>query len=169
MNVWLRWPLSALSLLALWLLLVGSVAPGDVLLGLLLASLITAATARFWPARPRVRRPWLLVLYLYRLGLDIVTANFSVAALVLNPRRRVRPLFVELPLTIEDPFAVYLFASTVSLTPGTVSADLRPGGEQGRQVLLVHIMDAEDGPHQAEALCRDLKRRYEAPLMEMFR
>jgi len=169
MMGWMQFPLSTLSLFALWLLLVGSITPGQILFGAVLAASITSMTSRFWPRRRRLRRPWLLVLYLSRLCVDIVVANFSVALLVINPSRRVRPGFVEYPLTISDPFAIYLLMSAISLTPGTVSADLRRTSEQGHQVLLIHIMDAGDSGEQAQALCRDLKHRYEDPLLEMYR
>ena len=168
MTRWLQFPLSALSLLALWLLLVGSAAPGQILFGAVLAVSITAMTGRFWPQRRRPRRPWLLFPYLVRLCVDIVVANFSVALLVLNPRRRVRPGFVEYRLTLVDPFAVYLLMSTISLTPGTLAADLRRTPEQPGHVLLIHRMDGDDCPEQAQALCRELKHRYEDPLLEMF-
>jgi multicomponent K+:H+ antiporter subunit E len=169
MIAWLRFPLTALSLLALWLLLVGSIAPGQVLLGGVLAAVITGFTARFWPRRPRLRRPWRLLQYLVRLGVDILTANFRVALLVLNPWRRLQPLFVEMPLTIQDPFAIYLLATTISLTPGTVSADVRTRADRRGSLLLIHAMDGADDPQRAQALCRHLKRRYEEPLMEVFR
>jgi multicomponent K+:H+ antiporter subunit E len=80
----------------------------------------------------------------------------------------VRPGFVEYPLTIADPFAVYLLMSTISLTPGTLAADLRRTPEQSGRVLLIHRMDGGDCPEQAQALCRELKHRYEDPLLEMF-
>jgi multicomponent K+:H+ antiporter subunit E len=169
MTGWTQFPLSAFSLLVLWLLLVGSVAPGQVLFGAVLAASITGLTARFWPRRRRPRRPWLLFCYLLRLGVDIVVANFSVALLVLDPSRRVRPGFVEYPLTIADPFAIYLLMSAISLTPGTVSADLRRTSEQDHLVLLIHVMDVGDSAEQAQALCRDVKHRYEDPLLEIFR
>ncbi|MFD2112013.1 Na+/H+ antiporter subunit E [Thiorhodococcus fuscus] len=169
MMAWLRFPLTTLALLALWLLLVGSVGPGQVLLGALLAMLITGATAGFWPRRRRPGRPWLILRYLWRLATDILTANVRVAALVLDRRRRPRPFFVEVPLALVDPFAIYLFASTVSLTPGTVSADLRRPADGGRTLLLVHSLDGGDAADASERLCRDLKQRYEQPLMEIFR
>ena len=164
----LRYPLRVLGLIGLWLLLTSSVEPGEVLLGSLLALAITAVTAPTWPRRRWPPRPWLIVKYLWRMSADIITANFRIAVLVLRPRRP-RPLFVELPVALEDPFALYVLANTISLTPGTVSADL----SEDRRVLLVHILDTGPPGTDAEAAardqCRDITERYECLLMEIFR
>jgi multicomponent K+:H+ antiporter subunit E len=49
----------------------------------------------------------------------------------------------------------------VTMTPGTVSADI----DEGRTRLLVHVLDARD-PGRVAA---DVKARYERPLKEIFR
>lgn len=160
----MRWllphPLMTLTLAVVWLLLVNTLDPGQLLLGLLLGVLIPRFTDAFWPERPRLKRPGLMLRYLARLLADIVVANFQVARLILGPAQRLRPAFIELPVTLRDPFAVSVLASTISLTPGTVSADL----SRDRRTLLVHCLDVPD----PEALCRHIKHRYETPLGEIF-
>jgi acetyl-CoA acetyltransferase len=73
---------------------------------------------------------------------------------------KLRPAFVEIPLELEDDLALTMLASIVSLTPGTVSADL----SDDRKTLLVHGLDVAD---EAQ-LILDIKQRYEAPLIEVF-
>jgi multicomponent K+:H+ antiporter subunit E len=53
-----------------------------------------------------------------------------------------------------------MLASIISLTPGTVSADL----SDDRKTLLVHGLDVDD----EAVLVEQIKRRYEAPLLEVF-
>ena len=53
-----------------------------------------------------------------------------------------------------------MLASVVSLTPGTVSADI----DAERRHLLVHALSVAD----TEALVREIKARYEAPIKEIF-
>ena len=48
----------------------------------------------------------------------------------------------------------------ITLTPGTVSVDI----DQERHMLLVHALDVTDVP----AAIDTIKRRYEAPLKEIF-
>ena len=157
---WLPIPLLSLLLLVVWLLLVRSLSFGHFLLGGLLAVAIPLFTYRFWDVQPQIKRPWLLLRYILRVLGDIVVANFQVAWLILNPWRRSRPHFVEYPLMLEERFTITLLASTISLTPGTVSANVRMDGK----TLLIHALDAEDD----EALIEQIRERYERPLKEIY-
>jgi multicomponent K+:H+ antiporter subunit E len=91
---------------------------------------------------------------------DILLANVTVARLILGPQRRLQPALVELPLDLDDKFALTILANTISLTPGTVSASL----SADRRTLLVHALNV----HDEAALIAEIKTRYEAPLMEIF-
>jgi multicomponent K+:H+ antiporter subunit E len=157
---WLPHPLLSATLVTVWLLLVNTFSIAQLLFGLLLAVIIPRFTNTFWPERPRVHHPLLLARYLLRVLVDIVTANFQVAYLILGRADRLRPAFVELPLDLTDKFAITVLASTVSLTPGTVSSDV----SADRHTLLIHCLDAPD----PEAVVAEIKARYEAPLKEIF-
>jgi multicomponent K+:H+ antiporter subunit E len=179
-------------LLGLWVLLRGSAEPGQLLLGLLVAGLASRLAVgrvrrrlgpqlRPWApqAGPAARlgdvlgRLWSLLRWLQRLVVDIVVANFRIAALVADPRRRPQPVCVELPLTLESPLGIYLLAATISLTPGTLTVDLVHGGSRR---LLVHAIDRSElaagsalSAPDAAAWASAVKARYEAPLLEVFR
>ncbi len=160
MNRWLPQPFLSLFLWLVWLLLVNTVSPGHILLGALLAVLLPLLTARFWPERPKIHRPWKLLRYIGVLLLDIGLANLTVARLILGPTRKLRPAFIQLPLELQSEFAISILASTISLTPGTVSSDLSPD----RKTLLIHALDIES---EAEVIDH-IKQRYEKPLKEIF-
>ncbi len=153
-------PLLSVVLLAVWLLLVNSVEPGHIVLGAVLGLLIPQLTHLFWPDRPRIHRPLVLTRFVLVLLGDIVIANISVARLILGPAARLRPAFITLPLDLRDDFTITLLASTISLTPGTVSADI----SHDRKTLLIHSLDVAD----ADEMIRHIKQRYEAPLRESF-
>lgn len=153
-------PLFSLFLLLVWLLLVNTVAAGHVVLGTLLAVVLPLLTQRFRPNRPRIHRPWKLLRYIAVLLWDIGRANLTVARLILGPTRKLRPGFIHLPLDLQNEFAISVLASTLSLTPGTVSSDLSPD----RKTLLIHALDLED---EAAAVAA-IKQRYEQPLREIF-
>jgi len=189
-------------LLGLWLLLAGAATPGSLLLGTMLAAVGAALTVRRVRRRlgPQLRRPpgpedgtppgrrrtlrrllriprqlAVLGVWLAHLMVDIVQANFRIAALVLDPHRALQPVYVELPLTLESPLGVYLLAAAISLTPGTLTAELRPQARGRPRVLLVHAIDrSELGVGHAHApdaarWAAALKARYEEPLLEVFR
>ncbi|WPC06396.1 Na+/H+ antiporter subunit E [Pseudomonas benzenivorans] len=157
---WLPHPLLSLSLLLVWLLLVNDLSLGHWLFGALLGWLIPLVTQVFWINPPRLQRPLKLCLFLLRVLGDIVVANLQVAAMILGPSGKLRPAFVEIPVRLEDELALTMLASVISLTPGTVSADL----SDDRKTLLVHSLDVAD----EAALVHEIKTRYEAPLLEVF-
>lgn len=153
-------PLLTPTLAAVWLLLNNSLAPGHVVLGLLLGWAIPWFTLRFWPERVRIRRPLKLLRFVAVVLYDIVVANLIVARRILGRPEHLRPAFVSLPLDLTSDLAISLLANTISLTPGTVSARLSPD----RRSLLVHGLHVPD----AGELVATIKARYEAPLKEVF-
>ncbi len=153
-------PCLSLLLFTVWQFLSEGVSGASVVMGLLLAWLIPQLTQGFWPERPAFVKPWRMARYLMIMLVDIVVASFSVARLILSPRQP-RPIFVCYPLELEHPLAISILASTISLTPGTVSADV----SDDRKTLLIHTLDAASDQEVIEAI----HNRYEKPLLEMFK
>lgn len=153
-------PLLTPVIAALWLLLNNSIAPGQLLLGLVLGWAIPRVTLAFWPEPVRVYQPLALLRFTAVFLYDMLAANLTVARLILAGPRKLRPAFVTVPLALTDDFAISLLANIVCLTPGTVSAHL----SADRRQLLVHALDVES-PQQ---LVATIKQRFEAPLKEIF-
>jgi len=158
--VWLPMPIHSLLLFAVWLLLNNTVAPGHILLGAFLALVIPILCAPLKTEQPHVRRPFLAAGYVLRVLGDIVVANVEVAILVLGPARKLQPGFVAIPLDIREELPITLLASTISLTPGTVSSEL----STDRKWLYIHALHVTD----EQDLINSIKSRYEAPLKEIF-
>jgi multicomponent K+:H+ antiporter subunit E len=160
MRRFLPHPLLTLTLIVLWLLLVNQLSAGHVVLGALLGWLIPFATSSFWPEQIRIRHPLVLMRFLGVFLIDIVRGSFHVAYLILKGPARLRPAFVEVPLALKTDLAISLLANTISLTPGTVSANL----SADKRTLIVHTLDTGD----AAALVAEIKQRYERPLKMIF-
>jgi multicomponent K+:H+ antiporter subunit E len=154
-------PLLSATLLGVWLLLNNTVDPAHVVLGSLLAVVVPRWTAKGRPQAPRIGRPMVIVRLALVVLLDIVRSNIEVARRILGPEAAIRPRFVWVPLALTDPYAVLSLAAIVTLTPGTLSAELSPD----RQHLLVHAFNVDD----EQALIGAIKSRYESPLKEIFR
>jgi multicomponent K+:H+ antiporter subunit E len=153
--------LSAL-LVIVWLLLQNSVTFGGLLVGLVVGVVVPLFTAPYWRDKPLLRFGWPLVEYLGLVIWDIVIANFQVAWLILFRRNRdLRARWLVIPLDVRQPEAITALAGTISLTPGTVSADVSADGRS----LLVHALDSAD----PEADVARIKSRYEARLQRIFR
>jgi multicomponent K+:H+ antiporter subunit E len=153
-------PVLSGALLALWILLNQSVAPGSLLLGALLALAAPALTASLRPTPVRLRRPGAAARLLARVVLDSLRSNVAVIRAVLGRPGDARAGFVRVPLEVRDPNALAVLAMIVTATPGTAWAEL----SFDRSVLLLHVLAVED----EAALVEGIKRRYERPLMEIF-
>ncbi len=156
-------PLLSGALAVGWLLLAGFSA-AQLALALIVAVLLPRLARRFIEEPFGHARGWrsagkAVGFTLLVLG-DIVVANVVVARLVLGPPGRLRPAFIEVPLQLEQPLAIALLGSIITMTPGTVSSDL----SDDRRRLLVHVLDAAD----PAALVAQIKSRYERPLAEIF-
>jgi multicomponent K+:H+ antiporter subunit E len=152
-------PWLSLLLFSIWQLLADGVGGGSVVVGLILAWGIPQLTQSFWPERPAVFKAWRLPGYLLLVLWDIVIASFEVAWLIISPRRP-EPMFISYPLQLDSPQAIAILASTISLTPGTVTADV----SDDHKILLIHALDTRT----AEEVIEAIHKRYEKPLMEMF-
>lgn len=153
-------PLVSLVLVVVWLTLNHSLEPGHIALALLLAWLLPWFTQTFWTYPVRIRG-WLpLVRYAFVVLWDITLSNITTTRLILGSPRKLQPAFFELPLDLTNPIAITVLANTITLTPGTVSADIAPD----RSCILIHGLHVPD-IEQAIAL---IKSRYEAPLQEIF-
>lgn len=75
---------------------------------------------------------------LYLVG-QIILSNLSVAWLVLQPKPKLDPGIVAVPLEIDSGLEVIALASAITLTPGTISIDL-DRNVHGQSALYVHSL-----------------------------
>jgi multicomponent K+:H+ antiporter subunit E len=158
---WWPFPLLSAGLFVMWLLLNQSLAPGQVLLGAVVALAGGWALAPLRPPRARLRRPWAMIRLAGLVLADIVRSNIAVASIILGPgKRRERSGFVDIPLELRDPYALATLACIITATPGTlwVSFDSASG------VVMIHVLDLVDESDWV----RIVKHRYERLLREIF-
>jgi multicomponent K+:H+ antiporter subunit E len=154
--------LLVLALTGMWLLLNGTLAFGQVLLGLALSMLMVFGFRVVRPVQPSLRRPQKALLLLWRVFIDILHSNVAVARIVLglNGGRPPRSGFLDIPLDLRDPNGLAALAAIVTSTPGTVWVDLSVDGA----TLTLHVLDLRD----EQAWTDTIKKRYEVLLMEIF-
>ncbi len=80
--------------------------------------------------------PEFILFYLFKL----VQSNFYIAYIILSPKMKTNPGFVEFPLTISSSAGLLLFSNLMSMTPGTLSVDI----SNDRKIMLVHVLFKED-------------------------
>jgi multicomponent Na+:H+ antiporter subunit E len=79
-----------------------------------------------------------LLLYVPWLAFEIVKANLDVARRILTPGRLpIAPRLIRVPASQRTELAQVIYANSITLTPGTISLDLKDGQ------ILVHALHAE--------------------------
>ena len=156
-------PILSLGLFGASLLLSGSTAPPSLALALLMA-LAAPQIMRVLDVEPvRLRKPLTWLSFAVVVARDVIRSNWEVALVVLglNPSgdKRVSG-FVHIPLEMRDRYGLAVLAVVITSTPGTIWVEY----EDATGVLLLHILDLQDGDDWAERI----KNRYERRLMEIF-
>lgn len=154
-------PLLTLSLVVVWLALVNKVTLGNVILGAGFGLVIPMLTRAYWPDRPRVRNPRMIIEYTLIVLWDIVVANVQVAMILLfRPEARINSVWITVPVELTSAEAITVLAGTITMTPGTVSATLSADSA----AILVHTLDTDD----PDGVRDQIKARYERRLKEIF-
>lgn len=148
-------------LILFWLVLANKWTFGSLVLAVILGLAIPIFTAPWWPGRPRLRSPLGLVEYTVIVLYDVVISSFQVAWIILfRHPDKIQSAFIPIPLTLNSPEAVALLAGTITMTPGTLTAEISADGRQ----LLIHSLHAPD----PDAIRDGILSRYEARLKRIF-
>lgn len=76
--------------------------------------------------------PEFVLFYLTKL----LQSNIQMALIILSPKMRIRGGFIEYPIEVKSPAGLLLLCNLISMTPGTISADV----DDSRETLLVHVL-----------------------------
>lgn len=131
------WPM--LWLTVFWMGLWGSFSPGTILLGVVVAAVVSyafplppvdlGAKVRFWPL------VWLIVHFIY----DVLKASVLVSIVVLR-RRPVRNAVIEFDLESDSDFVLTAVGAMISLVPGSIVVEAR----RSTHSLFLHVLDTDD-------------------------
>lgn len=160
MSRWLPYPLHSFLLFGIWLLLVGSVSPGHLLIALILALLLPWTLLKLNVPPSHMRRPLAFARLMGVVIVDIVRSNIAVARIVLAPGMQKTSGFIEIPLDLKSEYALTLLAVIVTSTPGTLWVDY----DSQRGIMVLHVLDLVD----EAAWVKLIKTRYERRLQEIF-
>ncbi len=112
----------------LWLLLSGHYEPLLLILGAV-SCIFVAWIAYRMDVADREGHPihltWRSLVYWPWLFWEIVKANLEVARLILSPRLAISPTVIKVKASQPDELGHVIYANSITLTPGTVSIDVR--------------------------------------------
>lgn len=153
-------PLSC-TLFVVWLLLHQSLHATTLLSGAVMAIVVPLITQGLRPATVRMRKPGVALRLARDALIDMLVSALNVARLVLTRRNaHLNGYFVQIPLELRDPNGLAVLAMIMCLTPGTAWGEL----SFDRSTLLIHVFDLID----EEQFVKNVKQRYERPLLEIF-
>ncbi|MDO8987834.1 MAG: Na+/H+ antiporter subunit E [Coriobacteriia bacterium] len=120
---------AAAPLLAFWLVLTGSLAGSEVVLGIVVSVLLGWWASRvLWAAGDEpslsVAQAGRFCVYLLWLIKEIVVAAVGVAEKVLDPRMPIDPVVIVHQSPLRRTVSRVAFANSITLTPGTLTIDL---------------------------------------------
>ena len=127
----------------LGLLLAGSLRLDEVVSALIVGGVVTALAAPrlsiMAGVRLSPRAPIALLSYLAVFFVALVKANLDMARRVLSPSLPIHPAVVEVRTGLKSALGKLLLANSITLTPGTLSVDVRDDR------VLVHWVDSAPG------------------------
>lgn len=130
--------------MALWLALTWSLAPYNILLGVVVSALVSLLTGDMFVRRPYVFKQPSRYLYFARylpiFLWECFKANCDVAYRVSHPAMPIHPGIVKVKTRLKSETGLTFLANSITLTPGTLSVDIdREGG-----YLYIHWINVTD-------------------------
>lgn len=137
-----------LFLTAVYIALSGSVTFLGALAGFLIGAFIVTMIGRATGQGGYLHRVWGLVRFVLYFVYILVVANLQVAWEIITPGFSMTPRIIRYPVDGLTPVEVTTLANAITLTPGTLSADITDDGA----MLYIHCMYAADREKAVAAL-----------------
>ncbi|WP_019223026.1 Na+/H+ antiporter subunit E [Bartonella rattaustraliani] len=160
MNYFCPFPFFSGLIVLMWLTLNG-LSLGQLLLGIIIALLSGWIMRLLEPEKVTIKNWRAVFRLIFRVFIDSIVSNSSVACFVLTKRsRKQQSGFVVIPLLLENRTALAVLACILAVTPETVwIAYNRKNNE-----LLLHVLNFKNGYNYQQMI----RKRYEQLLLEIF-
>ncbi|MDZ7316609.1 MAG: Na+/H+ antiporter subunit E [candidate division KSB1 bacterium] len=149
-----------------WLALVGVRMIEEVIVGVIVALLVSAVAGHFLITTQKQRHA--AVRWLYGIGYfflfiwEMIKANLHVAYIVIHPLLPIKPGIVKIKTELTKDSAVTVLTNSITLTPGTLTVDVNPEKKE----IYVHWIDVK--ATDVENCTRLIGARFERTLKEVF-
>lgn len=130
-------------LFGIWLALSGHYTPFLIISGAVCAALCVALVVRMDRidrVAPLIHLTWRLPVYWVWLVWQVILSSIDVTRRVLDPRLPIEPLIERIPATQKTDIGLVTYANSITLTPGTLTTDVREG-EIEVHALSRHLVD----------------------------
>lgn len=155
MSVPMNRIVGGIGIVVVWVLLFGEVTAANVVGGIGVAVAVTVIFPRRAPRARHRLSPWGVVVLLGDLAVQLVVSSCRVAMAVIRPTpARVQAEVVRVSLSTDSELVGTVVADLITLTPGTLTLDVRHDPER----LIVHALGDTD-PAEVRASVHALEER----------
>ncbi len=153
--------------LALWCLLNWMPDLQILIIGVVVAALVSAVMGALFKAGPRmfkqpVRIVYFIFWYLPVFIWELIKANFDVAFRVIHPGLPIEPGIVKIKTSLKTDAGITFLANSITLTPGTMTVDVDTEGGY----LYIHWIKVRG--RDVETATREIGGRFEPILKKIF-
>jgi multicomponent Na+:H+ antiporter subunit E len=139
----------------IWTLLQGRLRPLDLVVGFILGFALIGLSQRLLGSGSYPRKMALVVLFVALAAWEIFTASLALAWLMLQPKLKLSPAVIALPLDVKSDLEIVLLANLITLSPGTLSVDV----STDQSTLYIHTITLSDPDEFRAKIKNGLERR----------
>lgn len=147
-------------LTALWLLLWRDLSVANVVSGVAIAVTLAVGSIPRVARQHRVR-PLALLRFVGFFTVKLVEANLVLAREVVTPQNRIHTGIVAVSMAGYSDLVVTIVANAVSLTPGTLTLEVRREPDAVIYVHVLHLHDLDDARNEVKAMATHASRAFE--------
>lgn len=144
-----------------WTLLQGQLRALDFIAGFVLGYVVIGLSQRLLGSGNYSRKVVQILRFAAFVAWDIFTASLALAWLMLQPKPKLSPAVIAVPLDVQTDLEIVLLANLITLSPGTLSVDV----SSDQRTLYVHTI-SHDEPDQFRA---GIKNGLERRVLEVMR
>lgn len=144
-----------------WVMLNGKITVEIAAFGVIISAFMYVFICRFAGYSPRkdmeiARKVPLILQYCFVLLIEIIKANIVMGKFILSPQIMAEPALIQFRVDLKTQLAQVLLASSVTLTPGTITVEMTDGYYK------VHCYDKSMGEGIEDSIFVRLLKRLEA-------
>ena len=139
----------------IWTLLQGHLSTPDFIAGFVLGYLIIGISQRLLGSGNYSRKVVQVLSFMVYIGWDIFTASLALAWLTLQPKLKLSPAVIAIPLDVKTDVEIVALVNLIALSPGTLSLDV----SDDKGTIFVHTINHVNPEEFRAQIKNGLERR----------
>jgi multicomponent Na+:H+ antiporter subunit E len=123
----------------MWMILTANLHVSNIVIGMGISFLIAQLTTRLFEDTFEPINPYYLGVYLLVLLKNLIISNLQITKRTLSRDMHLAPAIIAVPTTLESDWKKLLLANSITLTPGTLTIDIK------ESTLYIHVIEYHEG------------------------